>query len=559
MTQAQHHNPKHSGHRIFLIGILCLFGLYAVLAATPRKKRTTQAVDERIHLVHADELRYEQRMGQQAPQVLNGKVHFSHAGSHLWCDSAYFFQESNSVQAFGKVVFKQGDTLSLTCRYADYDGQKQLMRARYNVVLTHRTQVLHTDSLDYDRIYGDAYFFEGGRLTDGQDRLSSDWGNYNTGSRMATFYYRVKMHTPTQEVVTDTLFYDTRERLAHVSGPSTITSKDQVVHTTDAYLNSATDQSQLFGRSTIESGDKRITGDSLYHNSATGANEGFGHVVYEDAQNRNALYCDHLEYNDKTGRGFATDSALVVDFSQKDTLYLHADSFHIYTYNIETDSVYRIVHAYPHVRAYRADIQAVCDSLVYNSADSCMTMYRDPIVWNANRQLLGEVIRMYNNDSTIRYAEIEGQALSVEQLDTKNHYNQLSSRIMKAFFTDGALRRTESIGNVKSIYYFSDDKDSTLTEHNYLEGDTLRAFLSADRRLEKLWTSRATGTISPITQIAGGRVRLPEFAWFDQIRPLSKDDIFVWRGKNEGEKLKEIPRQEAPLQHLSQPAKPSEP
>lgn len=551
MTQAQKHISQHNGHRIFLIGILCLFSLCVVLAATPKKKRSTPTVDERIHLVHADELRYDQGAGTPAPQVVNGKVHFSHAGSHLWCDSAYFFQESNSVQAFGKVVFKQGDTLSLTCRYADYDGQDQMMRARNNVVLTHRTQTLYTDSLDYDRIYGDAYFFEGGRLVDGKDRLSSDWGNYNTGSRLATFYYRVKMHTPTQEVETDTLFYDTRERLAHVSGPSTITSKDQVVHTTDAYLNSQTDQSQLFGRSTIESGDKRITGDSLFHNSTTGDNEGFGRVVYEDAHNRNALYCDHLEYNDKTGRGFATDSALVVDFSQKDTLYLHADSFHIFTYNIDTDSVYRVIHAFPHVRAYRLDVQAVCDSLVYNSADSCMTMYRDPIVWNANRQLLGEVIRMYNNDSTIRYAEIEGQALSVEKLDNKNHFNQLSSRLMKAYFTDGALRKTESIGNVKSIYYFSDDNDSTLSEHNYLEGDTLRAFLSAERSLEKLWTSRATGTISPITQIANNRLRLPEFAWFEQLRPVSKDDIFVWRGKNEGDKLKAIPRQEAPLQHLS--------
>ena len=56
---------------------------------------------------------------------------------------------------------------------------------------------------------------------------------------------------------------------------------------------------------------------------------------------------------------------------------MHADTFKIFTFNINTDSVYRKIHAYNKVRAYRVDAQAVCDSLVYNSQDSCMTMYKD--------------------------------------------------------------------------------------------------------------------------------------------------------------------------------------
>ncbi len=35
-----------------------------------------------------------------------------------------------------------------------------------------------------------------------------------------------------------------------------------------------------------------------------------------------------------------------------------------------------------------------------------MTMYKDPITWNANRQLLGEEIRVYMADSTIRFAHV---------------------------------------------------------------------------------------------------------------------------------------------------------
>ena len=512
----------HNWHRTALAAVLCLFGFCLIWAsAAPKGKKKRQKTDERVYLVHSDELTYDMYGAVPDAQILRGKVHFTHAGAELWCDSAYFFQEANSVEAFGHVHFKQGDTLSLTCEYADYIGAEQMMHARHNVVLKHRTQTLYTDSLDYDRLYDNAYFFEGGRLVDGKDELVSDWGEYNTATRKASFFYGVQMR-----------------------------SGENLINTTDAYTNSKTNMSQLYGRSTIIDGKKTITGDSLFHNDKSKENEGFGNVIYVDSVNKNELHCDHLFYNETTGYGFATKRALMVDYSQKDTLYMHADSVKLYTFNIETDSVYRKVHAYNHVRAYRNDVQAVCDSLVFCSQDSCMTMYRDPILWNLGRQILGEVIHVYMNDSTVRKAEVIGQALSVEKCDEKNHYNQISSKRMDAFFTDGALRRAEAIGTVKSLYYNADSKDSTLSELNYMETDTLRMYMSPTRELEKIWASKATGTMYPITQIPPEKYQLPEFAWFDYVRPKDKDDVFNWRGKAEGTELKEQPRREAPLQRL---------
>ena len=540
-------------HRAVFTTVLCLFGFCLMwTVAAPHNKKKRQKTDERVYLVHSDELRYDQFSSVPDAQIVKGRVHFTHAGAQLWCDSAYFFQESNSVEAFGHVRFKQGDTLSLTCNYADYDGSDQMMHARHNVVLKHRTQTLYTDSLDYDRIYSLAYFFEGGKLVDGKDRLVSDWGAYSTATREASFYYGVEMYSGKNHITTDTLHYDTRSSIAHVVGPSTITSKGSIIHTTDAFMNSRTDRSQLFGRSTIVDGDKTITGDSLYHDNNNGNNEGFGNVVYVDKKNKNELHANRLFYNEKTGYGYATQKALLVDYSQKDTLWMHADSLKIYTFNIATDSVYRKVHAFDHVRAYRQDVQAVCDSLVFNSLDSCMTMYRDPIAWNSNRQLLGEVIKVYMNDSTIRKAEIIEQALSVEQVDEKGHSNQVSSKRMDAYFVDGAMRRTDAIGNVKSLYYNADSKDSVLTELNYLETDTMRMYLSPQRQLQKIWASKSVGIMYPITQIPPDKRRLPEYEWFDYVRPLDKDDVFNWRGKKGGSELKNIPRREAPLQKLDE-------
>lgn len=224
----------------------------------------------------------------------------------------------------------------------------------------------------------------------------------------------------------------------------------------------------------------------------------------------------------------------------------------IYTFHINTDSVYRKVHAFHKVRVYRTDVQAVCDSLVFNSKDSCMTMYKDPIVWNANRQLLGEVIKAYMNDSTIRMAHVIGQALSIDEMPDSVHFNQVTSKEMKAYFENGQARMGESIGNVQTIYYLTNDKDSSIVGLNYMETDTMRMYLSPERQLQKIWANKSVGTFYPITQVPPSKVKLPNFAWFDDIRPKDKNDIFVWRGKKQDQQLKVIKRHTAPLQVLPQ-------
>lgn len=550
MINNKQHNINKNGHRIFFILILCLFGFCLVQAMqAPRKKHKKRPKGERVYLLHADELRYDMFGRNPDAQIVKGKVSFMHQGGHLTCDSAYFYQGTNSVKAFGHVHYRQGDTLSLTCERAEYDGMMQMMHARRNVVLHHRRQTLKTDSLDFDRLYNMANFFDGGTLIDGKDRLVSDWGEYHTETREAKFVFNVKLRSGKDVVTTDTLYYDVPTSTAHMVGPSKIVSGSSVVHTADGYYDTKTDKAKLFGRSTLMDKDKSITGDSLYY-VKNGESTGYGNVVYVDKKNKNSLTCNYLRYNEKTGMGFATKRPVAIDYSQKDTLWMHSDTMRIYTFNINTDSVYRKVHAYPHVRAFRNDMQAICDSLVFNSKDSCMTMYKDPVIWNANRQMLGEEIRAYMADSTIRFAHVIGQALSIEQMPDSVHYNQITSSEMKSYFEKGEMKMTEAIGNVQTVYYMTNDKDSSLVGLNYLETDTMRMYLGAARKLDKIWTNKFTSTMYPITQVPPAKYKLPNFAWFEDLRPTDKNDIFVWRGKSSGTELKSIKRHEAPLQSL---------
>lgn len=527
--------------------IIGLVALGVIFAMAPAKRKTAprkKVEDKKVYLVHSDRLHYDQYQNGDA-QVLNGNVHFRHQGADLFCDSAHFYQESNSFEAFGHVKMKQGDTLSLTSDYAYYDGNAQLAQARYNVVLRHRKSTLYTDSLDYDRMYNFGNFFEGGKLVDGNTTLTSDWGEYHTDTKQAMFYYDVRLKDNKLFMTTDSLFYNTQTSMAHIVGPSNITSGTSHIYSEDGFYNTKTEQSELFGRSVISDQGRILIGDSVYHNATDGTNYAYWNVVYNDTVNKNMMTGDYCEYNDSTGYAMATKRAVTIDYSQQDSLFMHADTFKIFTFNIRTDSVYRKIHAYNKVRAYRTDIQAVCDSLVYNTKDSCMTMYKDPIIWNQQQQLVGELVKVYMRDSTIDHAHVIGQAFSAEQLHDSIHFNQISSKEMKTFFVGGEAREFQAIDNVLVDYFYTDEEDSVVTLMNYLETPLLKMFLK-DRKMERIWTSKASGVYYPLNQVPADKNPLPGFAWFDYVRPLNKEDIFNWRPKKEGTELKEIKRREPP-------------
>ena len=66
--------------------------------------------------------------------------------------------------------------------------------------------------------------------------------------------------------------------------------------------------------------------------------------------------------------------------------------------------------------------------------------------------------------------------------------------------------------------------------YNYQETTEMRMLLK-DRKLERVWTPKTSGTMYPPNQIPADKKRLEGFAWYNDIRPLNRHDIFNWRPK----------------------------
>lgn len=526
-----------------IVMLLCAFPA----AAQDVADSSSSAKKSYIHMLHTNVTRFDEAIDPDA-WILVGDVSFRRDSMYMYCDSAHYFQKKNSFKAFGNVRMEQGDTLFLFGDYLEFDGETNLARVRNNVRLIDKNTVLETDSLDFDRNVNVGYFFEYGLLSDEESTLSSYYGEYDVNTKEAKFLDDVSLENPRFRMLSDTLGYNTDSKVASITGPTNIYSGESEVYSERGRYNTAVRNAILLDRSVIFNDKKEVTADSIFYDMATGYSEAFGKIVFSDTVNRNMLTGDYAYINEVVDSAYVTGRALVADFSQNDTLFMHSDTIWAVSYNIGTDSLYRKLKAYNKVRAWGVDMQAVCDSLVFDSRDTCMTMYKDPILWNGNVQLLGEEVRMYMDSTSIDWVHVINQTLYAEPMDSVN-FNQIRGKEMKFFFDEGKLAEMQVIGNVE-IVFFPLDEDSLYMGMNTTSAGRAVAYVK-DGQVDKVVVPQeAKGVFYPMGQRPPEKCFLENFAWFDYVRPLSKEDIFVWRGKGADMKLKVFKRDSVPLPTL---------
>lgn len=503
----------------FLSGLLSLIIMSAYAQQPPVQPSGGEPPVEIVEMRQADLL--SKRDGLDA-QIFTGNVIFYHEGAFMYCDSAYLYQQANSFEAFSNVRMEQGDTIFVYGDYLHYDGNIRLARLRDNIRMEDRTATLFTDSLDYDRAANLGYYFDGGMLVDEENELTSYWGQYSPETKEALFSDSVKLVNEDYIIYADTLKYNTESKFADILGPSRIVSDSGYVHTSKGWYNTVTDDSKLLDRSEVYSNDgtKVLIGDTILYNRQTGLGEVFGDMFLEDRAQKAILRGNYGYYDEKTEYGMATDRAYAIDYSQGDSLFVHGD-----TLIMKTDSIYREVKAFYDVRFYRSDLQGVCDSLHYASADSMLYMIGDPVVWSDNNQILGNRIDIFLNDSTIEKAIVRDYALAIQKRMEEDQFNQLSGRDMTAFFRGGELYHVLVEGDAVTLYY-AVQEDSTIIGLNRMES----AYLEIDtenNQITKLKTYSATsGVMTPLPLLKPEETRLKEFVWLDYLRPTGPDDIF---------------------------------
>lgn len=526
---------------------------------------------DKFFLEHAD-LLYSDHDIDSTRQVVSGNVLFTKMGTKLYCDSAWYYPASASLDAFGNVRMLQGDTITVLSDFIYYDGFTQQARLRTagrgkEVSLEHTSKHdatkkwLFTDSLDYDLRLQLASYNDGGRMynqnmrSGERDTLTSRRGQYDATTRVAEVSENVFIHNRTSRLNTERLLYHTEDRVVELVEPTHILSGAEEIDARTGTYNMGTGNALLSSRSLITHRDTAgnaitMEGDSVVYTAATRLSEAYMYadplrhprpMVITDTARKSILIGGYGFYNDSTKVAQAERYPLLKEYSRPDTIFLRADKIFTQTMNsgakplkpvlldslstaadtieaarvdsINANTEYHLAKAWPRARFFRRDLQGVADSITFNSRDSLLYLDRKPIVWSEGRMVAGESIIVHFNDSTADRAHLPRRGVVAEEVG-EGFYNQLSAGRMTAFLKGETMDHLDADTDVQAIL-LPMENDSTYNKLVNAMGDTLSLELDGKEvRKLKLYTrpgNEVSGTVIPLHIIQKSQYYLPAF------------------------------------------------
>lgn len=508
--------------------------------------------EDLVYLEHSETLSFDEKRHPDA-QLLKGDVRFRHEDALMYCDSAYFYEKTNSLDAFGHVRFVQGDTLFGYGDVLYYNGNTKFARLRRHVKLVHKATILTTDSLNYDRKRDIAWYYTGGVIQDTLNTLTSRWGQYTPNNDQAIFKYKVTLDNPNFTLTSDTLYYNTATNIADLVCPTEIVyDEETTILSSKGWYNTRTERSMLYNHSQIIHNDgKSLTGDTIYYDKRQGFGQVWHDMEMRDTVQQATLKGNYGEMDETEEVGFATDSALFIDWSSEDWLYMHADTLYTekipYRYYtlIEKDSIlvdsvmtaqlpdtawhdstYQQIRAFYKVRVYRIDVQAVCDSLLYNSRDSILTLFTDPVAWSDANQVSADILHIYMKDGTVDYAHGIGSAIAIKQ-ESATQFDQLSGKELYAFVREGELRQIDVNGNAETVFFPREDDNGPIIGCNKTQSSYVKLYLQEQKIHHIVFTTTTTGTMYPLKDISESDTYLNNFFWAERERPRLPGDVFL--------------------------------
>lgn len=493
-----------------LFGVICFFFLVQPAAG----QRT-------VNLKQADLLKSGTGADGEQFQRLIGNVILEQQQTTIYCDSAYLYKKRNFVEAFGKVRITEGDSVTITGRRLEYDGNSKVAKLRQNVIFTKlATATLYTDYLDFDRIANMAYYLNGGRLVDSINILTSRKGYYNSTSNMASFKRNVVVKNPDYTMTSDSLQYNSRTKVIYFRTPTTVVNKDSSTFVYNSGLYDTRTKQSILDVGAGESQEYKIRSDDFFLDDVAKIYKLRGNVVMTSKKENLVIYGQAADYLRYKGVSKVYNNAYVAKITDQDTLFMSADTL----VSIENeDPAKKRLLAYHNVKIWKKDMQGLADSVEYRSADSLIFMYRDPILWSEGNQMTADSISMLIRNNTIDRIFMNVNSFVISR-DTLINFNQIKGRKMEAVFRNGNIHQVYVSGNGESLYFALEEnkKDSVAKAMGVNRIICSRMTLRfREGKLNNLsFYVRPDAHFIPPHELTEEDRELPGFSWRENEKPL---------------------------------------
>jgi lipopolysaccharide export system protein LptA len=461
--------------------------------------------------------------GKQDVQRLVGNVVLSDSSVTMYCDSAYYY-DSNKMDAFSNIrIVQNNGSLNITAELLNYDGNSKLAELHRNVVLVDEDMTLRTQDIYYDLRTGIASYHDSAHITKGQTIITSRKGQYNKNNKTLYFQEMVRINDPQYRILSDTVNYNTVTKVAHFFGPTNILTEKDSIYCEKGWYNTVDESSNLFKRPFVVTDGRKIQADTLIYLKATGYGRAIGNVEMVDTSQNAIIRGNYAVYNPNNEQAVVTDKALLIQVSDGDSLYIHADTIRS---DVDSTGEHRILKAYYKVKMFRTDLQGKCDSLSYTSIDSTLQFHGSPVLWSDSSQLTADFIKMYMANKKIDRMELQNSAFLISRDDSAK-YTQVKGKNMMGYFQEGKIQKLVVRGNGQTLYFPKDEED--YIGMNKTTSTDVIIYMKENKVEDIVLLVKPEGTLYPLDEVSREDMYLKDFNWQEDKKPKRKEDIFIWK------------------------------
>ncbi|MCF7567813.1 hypothetical protein L3X37_05470 [Sabulilitoribacter arenilitoris] len=466
------------------------------------------------------------------------QVHIIHENINMWCDQAIHYKNEDFVEAYGNVIIKQGDTITMTSKYVEYSGKTQLAFASGDVILENPDSKISSDTLYFDRLKQRAFYRNGGIVEiDSSSTITSEIGHYLMDIKKYRFTEDVVLTNDSTVVNSNYFdFYDETKH-AYLFGPSTITTPESKTYCEKGFYDTENKIGYAVKKAKIDYNNRIIEGDSLFFDNNTSFASATNNIKVTDTINKSVVKGHYAELFKEKDSVFITKRALFISKQQNDSIYIHAD-----TLMVTGKSEKRITKAFRNARLYKTDMSAKADSIHSNQetgltkliniskfdSNDAFSVKRKPILWNIKNQMTGDTIHLKSNPKTEKLDSLivfeNAFIISKDTLGTG--YNQINGKKLVGLFDEeNELYQVDILKNAQSIYYFRNDKNELVSIDKSKSGSI--KILIENREIEEvIKLNQVDGDGYPESKFPKNETLLKGFDWREDERPNSIEDLF---------------------------------
>ncbi len=503
-----------------------------------------------------------------------GSTLISKRGRYVLNDKMAYFYEN--VQAKGKDFILIGDSLA-------YNTTDQKATFLSPVRIKKDTSEVFSNTGWFDMDDKTGKFIGNAQYLEGKTQAAADTITYDSKMDMvilSSSNRKSEYFSDQDTAYAQVIMYNQKNSTYALKKDGFYKSKTNQVKGDDIFYDKKTEKFNVKGRSEVSDPPMIIIADTIDYDKTIQFGKADGNVIWRDTSAKTAIFADHVRYNGSTNIMKASNDQgkpLFTTEMDGDTLFMKADtlkSFRVIkeriivpdkntarrnanknkdtqmakdtillvvdtlanvvedslTLTSSTDTIFTGImdtldyfHGHKNVRIFKSDLQAICDSLIFNKKDSLFTLYKKPFVWSDSSQIYGDTIQMFLKSKKIDQLKVLSNATILNTEDFK-FFNQIQGREINAFFVDNKMSTMYVNGNAQLVYYLKDD-DKAYIGVNTSECSKMTFFFENNAVKDIKLYIEPKSMVFPMKSAQHETLKVKGFIWNFDSKPQDKGDL----------------------------------